>query len=403
MTRPPFSLDLLRRRPEVEAPGLVAVDAADRLILDESAELRGTARRIAVIGDEYGALTLTAADAGATGIRVHQDPLAHERALHANADAAGLSSAFESMPLGPDLVRGADLVLMRLPRSLDALEDIAGLIAAHADPGVVVGAGGRIKHMSLAMNEVLRRFFGRLDVSHARQKARVLFARVPLPGAPETIRPREATHPVPGLAAPLTVCAFGGAFAGASIDIGTRFLLEQLAAADAERLIAPDAGTLTADPAGPPATPDAPAPGDVIDFACGTGVVATWLALRHPSLTVIATDQSASAVASALSTAAANGVADRVEVHRDLGLSARADNSAGFIALNPPFHAGAAIPGGVAEPLFADAGRVLRPGGQLWTVWNSPLRYRPALERLVGPTRQVARNPKFTVTVSTKR
>jgi 16S rRNA (guanine1207-N2)-methyltransferase len=36
-------------------------------------------------------------------------------------------------------------------------------------------------------------------------------------------------------------------------------------------------------------------------------------------------------------------------------------------------------------------------------VWNSPLQYRPALERLVGPTRQVARNAKFTVTVSTRR
>jgi 16S rRNA (guanine1207-N2)-methyltransferase len=35
-------------------------------------------------------------------------------------------------------------------------------------------------------------------------------------------------------------------------------------------------------------------------------------------------------------------------------------------------------------------------------VWNSPQRYRPALDRLVGPTRQIARNAKFTVTVSTR-
>jgi 16S rRNA (guanine1207-N2)-methyltransferase len=36
-------------------------------------------------------------------------------------------------------------------------------------------------------------------------------------------------------------------------------------------------------------------------------------------------------------------------------------------------------------------------------VWNSALQYRPVLERVVGPTRQVARDRKFTVTVSTKR
>ena len=64
---------------------------------------------------------------------------------------------------------------------------------------------------------------------------------------------------------------------------------------------------------------------------------------------------------------------------------------------------GAAIHEGVAPLLFADAARVLRPGGELWTVWNSSLFYRPTLERVVGPTRQVARNAKFTVAASTKR
>lgn len=55
---------------------------------------------------------------------------------------------------------------------------------------------------------------------------------------------------------------------------------------------------------------------------------------------------------------------------------------------------------GVARGLFAEAARVLRPGGELWCVWNSGLGYRPALREAVGPTRQVARNPKFTITAS---
>jgi 16S rRNA (guanine1207-N2)-methyltransferase len=36
-------------------------------------------------------------------------------------------------------------------------------------------------------------------------------------------------------------------------------------------------------------------------------------------------------------------------------------------------------------------------------VWNSHLAYRPALARLVGPTRQIDRNPRFTVTCSVRR
>lgn len=387
----PYSPDALSRFPDVDAPDLTASDAADRLILDESAAERNAAGPggIVVIGDEYGALTLGAADAGATGIRVHQDSLAGERAIAANAESAGLAGHLRTMPLDADLVAGARVVLLRLPRSLDALEDVAALIAAYAAPDVVVVAGGRIKHMSLGMNDVLRRFFARLDVSHARQKSRVLIARSPRDGCDP--QARRAEHIVAGLHRPLTVCAFGGAFAGTAVDIGTRFLLEQLTAAD------PLAG---------PGLPDGSRlpDGAVIDLACGTGVLATWLAARHPPLPVIATDRSAAAVASARVTAAANDVADRVDVVRDLGLSAQPSRSARLIVLNPPFHAGAAVPrGGVADPLFADAGRALVPGGELWTVWNSAQQHRPSLERLVGPTRQIARNTKFTVTVSTAR
>ena len=90
-------------------------------------------------------------------------------------------------------------------------------------------------------------------------------------------------------------------------------------------------------------------------------------------------------------------------VVRDDGLSLLPDASVPFIALNPPFHLGTAIHEGIAPRLFADVACVLRSGGELWTVWNSTLFYRPALERLVGPTRQVARNAKFTVTASVRR
>jgi 16S rRNA (guanine1207-N2)-methyltransferase len=366
-----FSLAALRRWPDVESPDLPASDAADRLILDESAAARAGVHpgRLVVIGDGFGALALSGAADGATGIRVHQDALTGERALAANAERSGLAGAVTSLPLGPDLLRGASVVLLRLPRSLDALRDIAGLIAAHAAPEVVVFAGGRLKHMTLAMNDVLREHFTTLDVTHARQKSRVLIAREPHDGRDP--QPQRAVHDG------LVVCAFGGAFAGTSIDIGTRFLLEHLPA-------------------------DMPGDGAAVDMACGTGAVAAWLALRHPNLRVYASDQSAVAVASARATAEANGVGDRVTIVRDDGLSLLPDASAPFIALNPPFHLGTAIHEGIAPRLFADAGRVLRPGGELWTVWNSTLFYRPALERLVGPTRQVARNAKFTVTASVK-
>jgi len=371
-----FPFEALRRAPDVEGEGLVAADAADRLILDTSAEARTAVGdgELVVIGDAYGALALGAAWDGCRGIRVHQDALTGEQALARNAASLDLAGRVASSPtLDADLVRGARVVLLRLPRSLDALRDIAGLIAAHARPDVVVYAGGRLKHMTVAMNAVLGAFFTRVDVTHARQKSRVLVARGPHDGAD----PMPAASRVDGL----EIRAFGGAFGGAHLDIGTRLLLAHL----------PDS------PGG--GTEDDP----LINLACGTGVIGAHLALRHPSAFVWSSDQSAAAVASARATARANGVEPRMQVVRDDALSQWPDASASFVALNPPFHSGAAVTDRIAPHLFADAARVLRPGGELWCVWNSPLRYRPVLERIVGPTRQVARDPKFTVTVSTRR
>ncbi|NMO04802.1 methyltransferase [Gordonia sp. TBRC 11910] len=365
-------LRTLRRHPDVEGPGLSAYDAADRLILDEAASSisAAPAGTTVVIDDSYGALALSVVDAGGSDVRVHQDLVTGERALSENAARLDLGGAARSGPLTPELVDGATVVLLRLPRSLGRLDEVAGLIGRYADPAVHVFAGGRIKHMSPAMNDVLRTYFSRVDVSHARQKSRVLTATGPLPGV-ESRWPQRAPHSDLGL----TLVAHGGVFAGTKVDVGTRFLLEQLDAA-------------------------VPSASGAVDLACGNGIVGAWLAMRRPTILVSACDRSAAAVASARLTATANGVGGRVDVVQADGLEHLDDASAELIVLNPPFHADAALSTGIATHLFADAARVLAPGGELWCVWNSHLRYRGALERIVGPTRQIARNPKFTVTAS---
>ncbi|AYG03346.1 class I SAM-dependent methyltransferase [Gryllotalpicola protaetiae] len=387
----------LRRRPDVEAPNLVAVDAADRLLLDTAAKAVRKASHgptVAVIGDAYGALTLGALELGARDVRVHQDALLGERALAANAALLG-RAGFSSLELVPELVADARVILLRLPKSLDQLDEWAGLIAAHAAPDVTVFAAGMVKHMTLAQNEVLGRWFGEVRAGLARQKARVLTARGPqksgnMPStagaAPsfgvsraeiaafvQSSWPKTALIDPPGI----TVSAHGGVFAGASLDIGTRFLLEHLA--DAK----PDAVT-------------------AIDLGCGTGVIAAALALARPGLRVHATDQSAAAVASARETMQLNGLDDRVMVVRDDALGSLPDASAELIVLNPPFHSGTTVTADVGIRLMADAARVLAPGGELRVVFNSHLRYQPTLRRLVGETRQVARNSKFTITSSVK-
>ena len=99
---------------------------------------------------------------------------------------------------------------------------------------------------------------------------------------------------------------------------------------------------------------------------------------------MLAIDQSAAAVASAAATAAANGLADRITVVRDDAAASLPDGSVDLVVCNPPFHLGAAVVTTAADRLFAAAARVLRPGGELWTVYNS----RAALQARAAPARR---------------
>lgn len=373
----------LRRHPDVEAPNLQAWDATDRLLLEAAAARTEPGTRLAVIGDRYGALTLGALGTlGVRRVRVHEDLITGERALRNNAAAVGLAAAdpgaidatgFEQLPLGEELLSGAELVLLQLPRTLAELEEIAAAVARYAAPDVVLLAGGRIKHMSLGMNAVLERHFETVQPQLARQKSRIILAS----GARQT-ETHEWSPAVERLAElDLDVAAHGAVFAGAKLDIGTRFLLTFL--------------------------PEMPEAGHAIDLGCGTGILAAMYARQNPASRVTATDRSAAAVASARATAQANGLEERITALQDDAMSTLPAGSADLVLLNPPFHLGASVHSGAGIKLFEAAARVLAPGGELWTVFNRHLQYLPALERLVGPTAVRGGNPKFTVAVSTRR
>src|SRR5690606_4179310 len=188
---------------------------------------------VVVLDDQYGALTLGAAVRfGTENIRVHQDSIVAERALAANADREGLTDRYRAADLGAELLTGARVVLMRLPRSLTALAEIAEAIARFADPAVTVFAGGRDKHITLAMNEVLGRSFSDVRASRGRQKSRVLTARGATPG-PLTYPVRDTLTELD-----LVVVAHGAAFAGPRLDIGTRFLIDHLTRVDPDVRVA---------------------------------------------------------------------------------------------------------------------------------------------------------------------
>lgn len=365
-------LSALRRYPDVEAPNLHAVDSADRLILDTVDRWPET---VTVWGDHYGALTFGALSHGAQTVRVHTDSLTAQRAIVANLERLAPQWIPRVQLLdAAAAVKGSNLVLMALPRGLDVLGEAAALIATHADPQVVVHAGGRIKHMNLSMNHIFLSHFARLDVCLARQKSRVLSAQQPLAEQLTPTFPVRATHQVNGQSFELVAGA--QTFGQARLDPGTRLLLQSLPSLEQHQ--------------------------ELVDLACGNGSIGIYAALANPGLKVLASDHSASAVQSTLRAAEANGLSQQISAVQDDGLSRLATASASLVTLNPPFHMGNTVHAGIALKLIDEAARVLVDGGKLFCVFNSHLRYQAEIRRRIGPVEQLARDTKFTVLLATR-
>ncbi|WGT47589.1 class I SAM-dependent methyltransferase [Tessaracoccus lacteus] len=270
----------------------------------------------------------------------------------------------------PDDLHGVDVALSRLPKSLAALDEQAA--AVQGAPDVTFVGGARIKHMNRSMNEVLNKHFAAVAASLGRSKSRVL--RAWGPENQESDWPKVRMHEDFGFA----VAAHGYTFGGTKIDPGSRLLMMALA--------------------GGGRTPGLEAD-DVLDFGCGNGTLSMRLA--KDGLNVSARDVSWSAVAGTSVAAEVNGL--EVDASWGAGLDGFEDDSFDAIVTNPPFHQGVAKDTTDTLAMFDDAARVLRPGGQLWCVFNSHLPYRRELNVRLGQTQVAAQDPNFTVTVTTLR
>lgn len=271
---------------------------------------------------------------------------------------------------------GETWAVVNAPKAVNALTETIAVLQPFVSTIIVIG---RSDAMSRGVNKELARGFGRVDVSPGVGKHRMIIGSRPLssPSPPEFPRRGVITHRGVG---ELEVRAHGACFSGTKSDEGSELLVDSLL------------GLL---PGG--------APESVLDLGCGNGWLLTAAMRASGANTGLGVDVSKAAVASARATAEANGVGVDVILGdaADPGEPALANlGEFDLILLNPPFHQGTAIETETAAALMAAAAEHLAPGGQVLTVFNSHLRYRDRLEPIIGPSRQLARNKKFTVIAS---
>ena len=353
-------------------------DAADSYALrhleESGADLGGT---IVVLGDRTGELV-----AALPGSRLITDSfIAHETV---RAELGGEASRLLTTQDEPP--ERIDLLVVRVPKSLALLEDQLHRLAPRLHAGSVVLGTGKATEIHTSTLQLFEQLVGPTRTSLAVRKARLIFS-TPDPALVRPENPWPYRYPLPvdnalGPVAGHEVTNHAGVFCADHLDIGTRFLLENL-----PRRRGPGAA-------------------DVIDLGCGNGVVGLAAALENPDARLTFLDESYQAVASARATYTANVGAKRAAAAEFIvgdALEGRPAGSADLVLNNPPFHSHRATTDEAAWRMFTGARRVLRPGGELWVVGNRHLGYHGKLRRVFGNCDTVAGSPKFVVLRSTRR
>ncbi len=353
------------RRPEP----LQAWCSADRLLLDEAYERRGTFGSCLVVNDEHGALS-TALQPRA----LWTDSALAARAVQDNLRRNGQAP----VPLvwstaKPDFT--PDCVVLRIPKQLAYFEHQLQQLAALMRPRSVILAAGMDKHLSPHSAALLERHIGPTERHKGQRRAR-LFSATLVAGREDSPAIPPASYFCEALGDELI--ALPNVFSRDRMDPGSRLLLQQLDKLDAAERVA--------------------------DLACGNGVLGLVAQHRGLASNLLFCDESAMAIASARVNAGATlrVPAGRVAFHHGDGLRDYAGAPVDLILCNPPFHLNHTVDDFAGRRLLADSARALGNGGRLCVVANRHLEYHSTLRLHFGRVKKLAQNNKFTVWVAQK-
>ncbi len=359
----------LKRFPARRNDPLQAWDSADELILAHLSEAPpADGARLLILNDSNGALTCALANAPYV-TTCYTDSFVAKRAIESNLAAPSRETEIRSSPRLihdlHDFTETYDYVLIRVPKNMSFFEDQLCHLSAHLNANTQVICGYMLKHQADASFALLAKYIGETSTSLAKKKARLIFARV---------QKSSVTSPYPMQVAldtfALPFTHHSNLFSRERLDVGTRFLLQNLPAGRCE---------------------------SVLDLGCANGVVGIAAQRLYPAAKVSFTDESWMAVQSAR----ANYVRYFPEQNADFLWGHCADGvatgSVNLVLCNPPFHQGNVVGEEIAGEMFRAAHRVLAKGGVLRVIGNSHLRYPQALGTVFGKSHFVARNTKFTI------
>jgi len=367
----------LSRYPSRKKELLRAWDAADEYLLnyfnDEYSKTEPLKKlNILIINDSFGALTVSLA---AHNLTVWTDSWLAEKGIQQNLMLNTLSADNAQIIKSTKTPDGNyDVILIKIPKSLALLEDQLSRIKPFVSLATKIIAAGMVKSIHTSTLKLFEKYIGLTKTSLARKKARLIF-----PILDENIKQIKSPYPKSYILenTNYTIVNCANVFSRESLDIGTRFFLQHL--------------------------PQAEKYENIIDLACGNGVVGLIAAEKNSSSLITFLDESFMAIESAQENFVAAFTDHRKAIFKvNDCLTGIEKNSANLILNNPPFHQDNAVGDEVAWQMFKQSKDVLELGGELWVVGNRHLAYHMKLKKIFGNCEIIASNKKFVILKSVK-
>lgn len=257
-------------------------------------------------------------------------------------------------------------VIIRIPKNLDQLKYWLENCRQQLPAETRYFLAGMAKHIPVSWLKWLEAHSDSYQQYPIERKARVMELR--------GLRPDPSLKTVCGYSftdegRELELNALPGVFSRNSLDIGSRFLLEQIALANRDL------------------------DGTICDLGCGNGLLGISMAIRYPNAQVLLTDDSLVAAESARLNIASHKISNAVVFHGHI-LDA-IDEPVDYILCNPPFHDGHKQLADIAEDMFRASALKLKKSGELLVIANRHLPYKPMLKQFFRDARVMAENPKF--------
>lgn len=374
---------------------LRAWNGADTLICEYMHSYsEGKTLNVLILNDSFGALTLASLRLGHS-VCVQSDSALSRLACKKNAalndiDLTNLIWIDSISPL--DFSSWApDLVIMQIPKSNVLLEFQIRRLASSLIPGTPVCAGAMTRDVHNSTIQLFATHIQNTTTSLASHKARLIhsiFSADQTTGSKKAQAqpewPRIQPLEEPNLPS-LNLVNHAGIFSASGHDQGSLMLLHYLAKTG-DSLFQGENKKSNSSPC-------------IIDCGCGNALLALVAARVFPQSTLVCADESFMAVESAREGFFLNGLSERAEFLWTDCLDGVKNESADLILCNPPFHQGMGQTQtlSIANRMFEDSRRCLKPSGKLLVVTNRHLGHHRHLEELFPRVSVVAENERFMV------